>query len=137
MARRSGRIVSRTPTGETRKRPARALPEPVLCGALGGAPTEAWVSPYYSHAGIEIYHGDCRDVLPSLGRFDLLLTDIPYGEVNRASSGLRNLDKGSADTATVTPEWVAAQTAPLCTSAYAWCGTEQGSDLRREFVVAG
>ncbi len=26
-----------------------------------------------------IYHGDCREVLPSLGRFDLLLTDPPYG----------------------------------------------------------
>src|SRR3972149_281723 len=137
MARRSGRIVSRSPNGGTRERPAGDLPEPVLPGALGGAPTEAWVSPYYSHAGIEIYHGDCRDALPSLGRFDLLLTDIPDGEVNRASSGLRNLDKGSADTATVTPEWVAAQTAPLCTSAYVWCGTEQVSDLRRDFGLAG
>ena len=38
------------------------------------------MSPYYDHAGITIYHGDCREVLPSLvGRFDLLLTDPPYG----------------------------------------------------------
>lgn len=35
--------------------------------------------PYYDHGGITIYHGDCRDILPSLGRFDLLLTDPPYG----------------------------------------------------------
>jgi len=28
---------------------------------------------------------------------DLTLTDIPYGAVNRASNGLRNLDKGDAD----------------------------------------
>lgn len=26
-----------------------------------------------------IYHGDCRHLLPLLGRFDLLLTDPPYG----------------------------------------------------------
>jgi site-specific DNA-methyltransferase (adenine-specific) len=37
------------------------------------------MKPYYSENGITIYHGDCRDVLPSLGRFDLLLTDPPYG----------------------------------------------------------
>jgi site-specific DNA-methyltransferase (adenine-specific) len=37
------------------------------------------VTPYYSHAGITIYLGDCREVLPTLGRFDLLLTDPPYG----------------------------------------------------------
>ena len=36
------------------------------------------MTPYYEHAGITIYHGDCRDVLPTLGKFDLLLTDPPY-----------------------------------------------------------
>ena len=36
------------------------------------------MKPYYSHAGITIYHGDCREILPQLGRFDLLLTDPPY-----------------------------------------------------------
>jgi DNA modification methylase len=35
--------------------------------------------PYYSHAGITIFLGDCREVLPTLGKFDLLLTDPPYG----------------------------------------------------------
>ena len=36
---------------------------------------------YYSHAGITIYHGDCREVLPSIDPcdVDLLLTDPPYG----------------------------------------------------------
>jgi len=37
------------------------------------------VKPYYDHGGITIYHGDCRAILPSLGTFDLLLTDPPYG----------------------------------------------------------
>ena len=37
------------------------------------------MTPYYEEAGIKIYHGDCREVLPQLGKFDLLLTDPPYG----------------------------------------------------------
>ena len=37
------------------------------------------MTPYYSEPGIEIYHGDCREILPALGKFDLLLTDPPYG----------------------------------------------------------
>lgn len=37
------------------------------------------MKPYYEHGGITIYHGDCREITPSLGRFDLLLTDPPYG----------------------------------------------------------
>ena len=46
---------------------------------------------YYSHAGITIYHGDCRDVLPTLGKFDLLLADPPYG-VKAARKGFGNAD---------------------------------------------
>jgi site-specific DNA-methyltransferase (adenine-specific) len=37
------------------------------------------IEPYYEKDGITIYHGDCREILPTLGRFDLLLTDPPYG----------------------------------------------------------
>jgi site-specific DNA-methyltransferase (adenine-specific) len=36
------------------------------------------VKPYYQHAGITIYHGDCREALPDL-EADALLTDPPYG----------------------------------------------------------
>ena len=46
-------------------------------------------APYYDHGGITIYHGDCREILPHLGRFDLLLTDPPYGvniETRRAAA---------------------------------------------------
>lgn len=35
--------------------------------------------PYFQDSAVTIYHGDCRQVLPFLGRFDLLLTDPPYG----------------------------------------------------------
>ena len=37
------------------------------------------IVPYYDRDGITIYHGDCREILPTLGKFDLLLTDPPYG----------------------------------------------------------
>jgi len=37
------------------------------------------VKPYYQDSAVTIYHGDCREVVPTLGRFDLLLTDPPYG----------------------------------------------------------
>jgi len=37
------------------------------------------MTPYYDHAGITIYHGDCRDILPTLPKVDLVLTDPPYG----------------------------------------------------------
>ncbi len=37
------------------------------------------MKPYFQRDGITIYHGDCREVLPSLPPADLLLTDPPYG----------------------------------------------------------
>jgi len=39
------------------------------------------MKPYYSQDGIDIYLGDCRDILPTFPdkSFDLVLTDPPYG----------------------------------------------------------
>lgn len=37
------------------------------------------MTPYYQDSAVTIYHGDCREIAPLLGRFDLLLTDPPYG----------------------------------------------------------
>lgn len=45
------------------------------------------VKPYYEHAGITIYHGDCREVLPTLATAELLLTDPPYGIGQAAGMG--------------------------------------------------
>jgi len=36
------------------------------------------MKPYYSHAGITIYHGDCRDFPPG-DYFDVVVTDPPFG----------------------------------------------------------
>lgn len=40
--------------------------------------------PYYDHAGITIYHGDCREIMPTIAdaSVDLVLTDPPYGHNN-------------------------------------------------------
>lgn len=64
-----------------------ALAQPVAASALHAEgrpfdpdrPHQSLPKPYYSHAGITIYHGDCREILPSLPKCDLLLTDPPYG----------------------------------------------------------
>jgi DNA modification methylase len=37
------------------------------------------MKPYYDQDGITIYHGDCREILPTLPKVDLVLTDQPYG----------------------------------------------------------
>jgi hypothetical protein len=37
------------------------------------------MKPYYQHAGITIYHGDCRDILPQLSNAcGVVITDPPY-----------------------------------------------------------
>jgi site-specific DNA-methyltransferase (adenine-specific) len=36
------------------------------------------MKPYYEEKGITIYHGDCREILPTLSPVDLVLTDPPF-----------------------------------------------------------
>lgn len=36
------------------------------------------MNPYFEHKGIAIYHGDCREVLPTIPKVGLILTDPPY-----------------------------------------------------------
>lgn len=43
------------------------------------------MKPYYDHAGITIYHGDCLEIIPTLPKVDIVLTDPPYG-INYQSS---------------------------------------------------
>lgn len=37
------------------------------------------MTPYYQDEYVTLYCGDCREIVPTLGKFDLLLTDPPYG----------------------------------------------------------
>jgi site-specific DNA-methyltransferase (adenine-specific) len=36
------------------------------------------LKPYYQDDSVTIYHGDSMEIVPALGRFDLVLTDPPY-----------------------------------------------------------
>ena len=52
---------------------------------------------------IKLFKGDCLEVMPKQikdNSIDMVLSDIPYGVVNRKSNGLRNLNKGAADVIT-------------------------------------
>lgn len=40
------------------------------------------MTPYYEEKGIAIYHGDCRNLLRSLARVDLVIADPAYGETS-------------------------------------------------------
>jgi len=47
------------------------------------------VKPFYEAGGITLYHGDCRDVLPTLGQVDHVITDPPFSETTH--NGARSL----------------------------------------------
>jgi len=58
-------------------------------------------TPYYSHAGITIYHGDCRDILPHVTA-DVVVTDPPYG----VGIDYASYDDNAANTAGVVADFV-------------------------------
>jgi site-specific DNA-methyltransferase (adenine-specific) len=39
------------------------------------------MTPYYNHAGVTLYNGDCREVLPTLEACDMVLTSPPYDDL--------------------------------------------------------
>lgn len=89
---------------------------------------------------INLMHGDCLEMMRQIpdGSVDMILTDIPYGEVNRKSSGLRNLDKGDADIITFSLKDAINESVRLAKqSIYLFCGIEQVSEIRSRMVDAG
>lgn len=81
-----------------------------------------------------LLQGDCLELMRSIPdqSIDLLLTDIPYGVVNRNSNGLRKMDKGAAD---IVDFDLSECLNLLCRatkgSIYIFCGTEQVSEIRK------
>lgn len=88
--------------------------------------------------GIILHKGDCMspEGLRSLpdGSVDAVITDPPYNEVNQESGGLRELDKGVADSAPISIPALAAEFVRISKgSIYVWCGFEQVSEWVAEF----
>jgi site-specific DNA-methyltransferase (adenine-specific) len=54
------------------------------------------VRPYYEHAGVSIYHGDCREILPTLA-FDATVSDPPYGVLAESGSAATRRSGGNKD----------------------------------------
>ena len=47
------------------------------------------MNPVYSQSGVDVYHGDCAKVLPSLGvKADLILTSPPYDDLRTYGGGV-------------------------------------------------
>lgn len=84
--------------------------------------------------------GDCREVLAGMETWsvDAIITDPPYNAINRATGGLRSLDKGSADSLPVDIDALAPEFARVAAgSIYAWCSDERLSTWLSAFHRAG
>ena len=87
-----------------------------------------------------IYNMDCMIGLKQIddSSVDMILTDIPYGEVSRKSAGLRNLDKGDADIETFDLAEFMQECMRVCTkSIYVFCGTAQTGTIRNALNSKG
>ena len=85
---------------------------------------------------ISLFNGDCLDLMRDLpdASVDMILCDLPYGEVSQKSGGLRRLDRGKADKCELDLERVVDEFVRICKgSFYAFCGTEQISQLVGHF----
>lgn len=84
--------------------------------------------------------GDCLDVFTIIpaDSVELILTDIPYGQVNRKSNGLRNLDKGNADVLEFDLDKFLVECERVCKgSMYIFCASEQVSFIRAKMIELG
>jgi DNA modification methylase len=56
------------------------------------------MQPYYQDDSVTLYHGDCREIIPTLGPVDHVITDPPYSERTHAGArSLNDLDNSMID----------------------------------------
>lgn len=95
------------------------------------------MSPYYNQDGITIYHGDCREVLPTLGDVDLIATDPPYG-VSYVTSWRSRSDKLRAPIASSTQDPVHPTVKPISLMERIICwSTDEGETVLDCFAGSG
>lgn len=83
---------------------------------------------------------DCFDTMARLSNksVDMVLTDVPYNEVNRKTGSLCTIDKGIADSAQFDLNRLCKELARICSgSAYVFCGFKQISDFARAMESEG
>lgn len=81
---------------------------------------------------VQLMLGDCLDRMREIpdGSVDMVLCDLPYGEVSQKSSGLRLLDRTNADECNIDLSVLVDSFYRVCKgSIYAFCGTQQISEL--------
>ena len=103
--------------------------------AITAARLDRLVSPFYDRDGITIYNADCREILPFLSGFDLLLTDPPYGigesskkQATRQGHGMANQrDYGDYDWDNLPPKrWLIDMVSESSEAAIVWGGNHFG-----------
>jgi len=108
------------------------------------------MTPYYDHAGIVIYHCDCREILPHLPKVDCVITDPPYGVNLGNHLGAKDmrtghvLRKGAYSVYEDTPENMAGMVIPAVSSALSrakrgavFCAGQYIGDFPRPDAVGG
>lgn len=83
-----------------------------------------------------IFNDNCMNILPIMAEnsVNLTLTDIPYGEVNRADNGLRTLSKGGADELTFNiNDFLEELYRVTSGTIIIFCGKQQMSNIHRFF----
>jgi site-specific DNA-methyltransferase (adenine-specific) len=87
-----------------------------------------------------IWNQDCMKVMQAIpdSSINMILTDIPYGEVNRDSGGLRKFDKEAADEVTFNLTELVGEMCRICSgSFYVFCGQMQLSGIDSTFRQHG
>ena len=96
------------------------------------------IKPYYKDDYVTIYHGDCRQIVPLLGHFDLLLTDPPYGinagKKNFGKWRTSRMPKGDWDSK-VPPMWLLEMLLESSDKHIIWGGNYYALPPTRQYLV--
>jgi len=78
------------------------------------------MKPYFQDDAVTIYHGDCRDILPTLPKVDLVLTDPPYGIDYQSARRTEPFRKDKIQGDDTFPLWIFEELKPRV-AMFVWC----------------